>query len=91
METKKYSSYAQIDRDLEILKLNKEIYYQKMSYSVQKTKESLTPNSLVTGLIGSSFSMFTGNYGTLFKIISPIFMTKVVPLIKKWISKKRGD
>ena len=30
MATKKYSSYAQIDADLEILKLEKEIHYQKM-------------------------------------------------------------
>jgi len=30
METKKYSSYAAIEQDLEILKLEKELYYQKM-------------------------------------------------------------
>ena len=30
MEPKKYSSYADIDRDLEILKLEKEIHYQKL-------------------------------------------------------------
>jgi hypothetical protein len=30
MGTKKYSSYAQIDRELEILKIEKEISYQKL-------------------------------------------------------------
>ena len=91
MQTKKYTSYAQIEKDLEILKLEKEIYYQKMSYSVHKTKEIFTPISLVTGAISSSNLLFTGTYGTIFKIASPFFMNKVVPLFKKWISKKRGN
>jgi len=43
MERKKYSSYAELDRDLEILKLEKEINYQKLVLSIQKTKESITP------------------------------------------------
>ena len=91
MQTKKYTSYAQIEKDLEILKLEKEIYYQKMSYSVHETKEIFTPVSLVAGIISSSNALFTGTYGTIFKIVTPFFMTKVVPLVKKWISKKRGD
>ncbi len=39
MEKKKYSSYAELERDLEILKLEKEINYQKLVLSFQKTKE----------------------------------------------------
>lgn len=88
MEIKKYSSYAEIDKELEILKLEKEIYYRKMSQSVQKTKESLTPNSLVTGIISSSNSLLTGPYGVIIKLATPFFMKKVVPFVKKWISKK---
>ena len=38
MEPKKYSSYAQINHDLEILKLEKEIHYKKMLLSIDKTK-----------------------------------------------------
>lgn len=30
MEKKKYSSYAEIDKDLEMLKVEKEINYQKL-------------------------------------------------------------
>ncbi|HEU0125365.1 MAG TPA: DUF6327 family protein, partial [Flavobacterium sp.] len=41
MEKKKYSSYAEIDKDLEILKLEKDINYQKLKLSFQKTKESI--------------------------------------------------
>jgi hypothetical protein len=41
MEAKKYSSYAEIERDLEILKLQKEINYQKLVLSFQKRKKAL--------------------------------------------------
>ena len=44
METKKYSSYAEINHDLEILKLKKEIHYKKMLLSIDKTKESFLPS-----------------------------------------------
>jgi len=49
METKKYSSYASIDHDLEILKLEKEISYQKLVLSIQKTKDTKTPENIVSG------------------------------------------
>ena len=60
MATKKYSSYAEIDSELEILKLEKEIHYRKMMQSVQKTKESLTPSGIVSDLISSSTSVLKG-------------------------------
>ena len=44
METKKYTSYAEIEHDLEILKLEKEIHYKKMQLSFEKTKESFMPS-----------------------------------------------
>ena len=52
MENKKYSSYAEIERDLEILKVQKEIYYQKILLSIDKTKESILPSKSVN-LIGN--------------------------------------
>ena len=39
METKKYTSYAEIERDLEILKLEKEINYNKIKLNFERTKE----------------------------------------------------
>ena len=37
---KKYSSYDQINADLEILKLEKEIHLQHILLNIDKTKES---------------------------------------------------
>jgi hypothetical protein len=46
MGTKKYSSYAQIDRELEILKIEKRNII-KSCLGFHRTKESLTPNHLL--------------------------------------------
>ena len=84
MENKKYSSYAEIERDLEILKLEKEIYYQKMLLSIDKTKESILPSKSAT-LIGNLYQkVFSGMYGTILKMI--------IPYVFNWyLNRKRGD
>ena len=84
METKKYSSYAQIENDLEILKVEKELYYQKMLLSVEKTKETILPSKSLS-FVGNLYQkVFSGTYGTLLKI--------AIPYIINWyINRKRGD
>lgn len=84
MENKKYSSYAEIEQDLEILKLEKELYYQKMLLSIDKTKESILPSKSVS-FIGNLYQkVFSGTYGTLLKM--------AIPYIINWfINRKRGD
>jgi hypothetical protein len=84
METKKYSSYAQIENDLEILKVEKELYYQKMLLNVEKTKETILPSKSVS-FVGNLYQkVFSGTYGTLLKI--------AIPYIINWyINRKRGD
>ncbi|KAF2336477.1 DUF6327 family protein [Flavobacterium daemonense] len=84
MEKKKYSSYAELERDLEILKLEKEINYQKLVLSFQKTKESITPHKIVNGFVSSYTEYFSNSY---VKIIQA-----VLPYIIGWfINKKRGN
>ena len=84
MENKKYSSYAEIERDLEILKLEKEINYQKLVLSFQRTKESITPQSVVGGVFSSYKEYFTRSY--------PQILQSILPYIINWfINKKRGN
>jgi hypothetical protein len=84
MESKKYSSYAEIERDLEILKLEKEINYQKLVLSFQRTKEGITPQNIVNGFFSSYKDYFSNNY---LKILQ-----KFLPHIINWfINRKRGD
>lgn len=44
---KQYSSFEEIDRDLKILKLQKEIDKEEIKLSVKRTKAALSPLSLV--------------------------------------------
>lgn len=84
METKKYSSYAEIDRDLEILKIEKEIHYQKILLSIDKTKESIIPSKSVS-FIGDIYKkVFSGTIGGILKAAIPY-------AINWYINRKRGD
>jgi len=89
METKKYSSYAQIERELEILKIEKEISYQKLVFGVKKTKESFTPQNIVSDLIGTYSSAIP--YGAIVSAAVPFVLNKAIPFVKKWfLNRKRG-
>ena len=84
MEAKKYTSYAEIEKDLEILKLQKDINYQKLVLSFQRTKESITPQSIVGGVFSSYKEYFTRSY--------PQILQSILPYIINWfINKKRGN
>ncbi len=83
MNVKKYTSYAEIENELEILKLQKEISYQKLILSVQQTKQSLSPQNLVSNLLSSYTDYFANNYSKLLQM--------AIPYVIGWfINKKRG-
>jgi hypothetical protein len=83
MNPRKYTSFAEIDRELEILKIEKEIHYQRLVYNVQLTKEGLEPITLIKGFISSTLTNFPGSLGTIFNIALPF-------LIKRLFNRKRG-
>ena len=83
METKKYSSYAQIEKDLEILKLEKEIEYQKLVLSFQKTRESFTPQGIISNFLSSYKTIFSNSYMDLINI--------ALPYLIKWLLKRKRD
>ncbi len=83
MEKKKYSSYSEIEYDLQILKIEKEINYQKILLSVEKTKESILPTKTFSLIEKVYDKVFSGTYGTIVKI--------AIPYIINWyINRKRG-
>lgn len=84
MATKKYSSYAEIDKDLEILKLEREIHYKKTLLSIDRTKESIIPTNTVSFIEKVYKNVFSGTYGTILKIIIPY-------VINWYINRKTGD
>ena len=78
MENKKYSSYAAIDRDLEILKLEKEISYQKMILSIQKTRDSITPENILTGFLAPYKEAIPNPFRSILQTIVPYFISYFV-------------
>ena len=84
MATKKYSSYAQIDHDLKILKVEREIHYQRILLSIDKTKDSFLPPK--------SISFVTDMYHKVISGYSGKILSFAVPYLIKWfINRKRGD
>ncbi|MDV6167754.1 DUF6327 family protein [Flavobacterium sp. DG1-102-2] len=47
MNTKVYQSYDEINRDLEILKVEKDLAYAKFKKSLDETKDSLQPMNMI--------------------------------------------
>jgi hypothetical protein len=84
MDTKKYSSYADIDRDLEILKLEKEINFQKFKLSIQQTSELITPQNIVNGFLEPYKEAIPSQLLSVFKAIIPY-------IISYFFNKKRGN
>ena len=84
MGTKKYNSYAEIERDLEILKLEKEISYNRIKLNFERTKESVLPFQAIAN-VGNLYSNFiSGPVGIILKI--------AVPFAIKWfVNRKRGN
>ena len=83
METKKYSSYAAIDSDLEILKLEREISYQKLVLSIQKAKDSVTPENIVSGFLEPYKEAIPNPYRNILKTVIPYIISYLV-------NRKRG-
>lgn len=61
MERKKYASYAEIDRDLEILNVEREIHYQKLTQSFDNTKDSLNPANMIGSVPKMALGLLTSN------------------------------
>ncbi len=53
MIKKSYSSIDEINRDLNILRLKRDIHYQKVFRSVDIVKQELTPDVLLRRSVGS--------------------------------------
>ena len=84
MEIKKYSSFDEIEIELKILKLEKEISFQKLIWNIQKIKEDLSLQSIIIQVIESYKSILSKTYETI--------LSAIIPILINWFSKrKRGD
>ncbi|MCG9791932.1 DUF6327 family protein [Flavobacterium algicola] len=83
MEKKVYSSFEQIESDLAILDIEKQINYQKVILGVQRTKEQFTPSGITKNVFGGVGDLFSGSYSKYYKL--------GIPFVIKWyLNKKRS-
>jgi hypothetical protein len=59
----------------------------KLAYGFQKTKESITPQNIVSDLIGTYSSVIP--YGAIVSTAAPFILNKAIPFIKNWFTKKK--
>jgi len=81
MVRKKYTSFEEIDRDLEILKLEKEIHSRKAALHFQHAKEHVRPEYIARETL---FAMLPG-----LKTYSSGIVSFLISLILNWIAGRK--
>lgn len=75
--TKTYSSYEEINKELEILKVEKDLAYEKMHLSFTETKESFTAKNIVGTVPGIALNIIGALSGPL-KNVGIAYLTKKI-------------
>ena len=71
MNKKKYTSYQEIDAELQILKVQKELHYYKLKQSIESTQRQLTPENLLSNATESVKSYLQDSLGTIIQNLIP--------------------
>lgn len=94
MEKKKFYSFEEINHELEILKIQKQLSYHKLMKSIDDTKETIFPTDEgehkflglsvknLSSIIGTTQKITSGPVGTIAKLAIPF-------LINWWIRRKK--
>lgn len=69
----KYSSYEEIERDLKILKIERELHFHKAFQSLDSLKEEFSPINLIRNAFSGAFSAFKGSGGIQTFLITSLF------------------
>lgn len=83
MEKKIYSSYDEIERDLEILNLERQIQYQKVKQGIESFKDGMTLPNLTGSALGITGQNKNFLLKTAFTFVLPHLLRVVIKLMKK--------
>jgi hypothetical protein len=83
MKNNRYTSYAEIDHDLEILKLEREIQKRKVILHFNEARDHLNSSYVFTETVKTIIPSWTESGSTIIKFVLPM-------LIKYFFIKKRG-
>ena len=82
MQLKIFASFDEINNELEILKLEKEISYHKMALSFERTRENIQPNNLRKEMILYVKERLSESYKSL--------LVLAIPYVLNFLKRKRG-
>ncbi|MBA9073341.1 hypothetical protein GGR22_001467 [Flavobacterium gossypii] len=77
MQVKNYSSYEEINRELQILKVEKDLAYEKMNKSFHETKDSFTAKNILGTVPGIALNIIGSLSGPL-KNVGIAYLTKKI-------------
>lgn len=80
MSSKKYSSYQEIENDLLILQLEREIKFKKMELHFDNVKDTFRLGNMVEGYLGFSQKSQSNGIAKL--------VTWLIPYLLTWFNKK---
>lgn len=83
MKKKVYSSYDEIERDLEILDLERKLHYHKVVRSIDNFKDNFTFINLVSGFLGISKKNAKPLAKTVIMSSLPFLIRKLMQLFVK--------
>lgn len=69
---KSYSSFEQINHDLQILRIEREIHYQKINLAVDQLREETAPQNLIRNALGSAGSLLKNSSGVQTLLVTSI-------------------
>ncbi len=69
---KSYSSIEQINRDLQILRLEKEIHYQRINQALEELRDEVAPENLLRNALGSAGSLLKNSGGIQTLLVTSI-------------------
>ncbi|EHQ42524.1 MULTISPECIES: DUF6327 family protein [Myroides] len=69
---KSYSSFEQINQDLQILRIEREIHYQKINLAFDELKEDVAPQNLIKNTLGSAGSLLRNSGGIQTLLVTSI-------------------
>lgn len=69
---KSYSSFEQINQDLQILRIEREIHYQKINLAFDELKEDVAPQNLIKNTLGSAGSLLRNSGGLQTLLVTSI-------------------
>ena len=69
---KSYTSFEQINHDLQILRIEREIHYQKINMALEQLKEETAPQNIIKNTLGSAGSLLRNSGGVQTLLVTSI-------------------